>query len=134
MNAPNMQAVLIRAVVLLVMCLGFSIAMIGHKPAQASLVPAPVAGPTHMTTAAATMQPPMVVMPTTVLPTISVRPSAAEIAAAMDDDTSSFDDAPKFIKAAQERPLFDSTVSLRSLRLDMPYYSFGKVLPRVSKE
>jgi hypothetical protein len=134
MNAPNMQAVLIRAVVLLVMCLGFSVAMIGHKPAQASLAPAPVAAPAHMTAAVVPAQPPMVVMPTTVLATISVRPSAAEVAAAMNDDTDSFDDAPIFTKAAQERPLFDSTVSLRSLRLDMPYYSFGKVLPRVSKE
>ena len=134
MNAPNMQAVLIRAVVLLVMCLGFSVAMIGHKPAQASLVPAPVATPAHMTAAVATAQSPMVVLPTTMLPTISVRPSAAEIAAALNDDTSSYDDAPKFTKAAQERQLLDTTVSLRSLRLDMPYYSFGKALPRVSKE
>lgn len=134
MNAPNMQAVLIRAVVLLVMCLGFSVAMIGHKPAQASLASAPVAAPGHMAAAVATVQAPMVVMPTTVLPTISVRPSAAEVAAAMNDDASSFDDVPKFAKAAQERPLFDTTVSLRSLRLDMPYYSFGKALPRVSKE
>ena len=76
----------------------------------------------------------MVVLPTTMLPTISVRPSAAEIAAALNDDTSSYDDAPKFTKAAQERQLLDTTVSLRSLRLDMPYYSFGKALPRVSKE
>jgi hypothetical protein len=134
MNAPNMQAVLIRAVVLLVMCLGFSVAMIGHKPAQASLVPAPVVAPARNMAAAATVRPPIVVMPTTVLATISVRPSAAEIAAAMNDDADSSDDAPKFTKAAQEQPLFDSTVSLRSLRLDMPYYSFGKVLPRVSKE
>jgi hypothetical protein len=135
MNAPNMQAVLIRAAVLLVMCLGFSIAMIGHKPAQANLVQAPVAAAARATSAVAAEHPPMIVTPTTMLPTISVRPSAAEIAAAMNDDTSSFDeDAPKFIKAAQQRPLFDTTVSLRSLRLDMPYYSFGKVLPRVSKE
>ncbi len=134
MNAPNMQAVLIRAVVLLVMCLGFSVAMVGHKPAQASLASTPAAAPGHIAAAVATLQAPMVVMPTTVLPTISVRPSAAEVAAAMNDDASSFDDVPKFAKAAQERPLFDTTVSLRSLRLDMPYYSFGKALPRVSKE
>jgi hypothetical protein len=131
MNAPNMQAVLIRAIVLLVMCLGFSIAIMSHKPAQATLVRAPAAAAAH---AVAMAQPPMVVMPTTVLPTISVRPSAAEIAAAMKDDTNAVDNAPKFIKAAQERQLFDTTVSLRSLRLDMPYYSFGKVLPGVSKE
>ena len=134
MNAPNMQAVLIRAVVLLVMCLGFSVAMIGHKPAQASLASAPAATPGHLAATVASVQAPMVVMPTTVLPTISVRPSAAEIAAAMSEDSSTLDEAPKFIKAVQDRQLLDSTVSLRSLRLDMPYYSFGKVLPRVSKE
>jgi hypothetical protein len=134
MNAPNMQAVLIRAVVLLVMCLGFSIAMIGHKPAQASLAQSPAATPARATTTVAIVQPPMVVVPTTMLATISVRPSAAEIAAAMNEDSSSLDDAPKFTKASQKRPLLDSTVSLRSLRLDMPYYSFGKALPRVSKE
>jgi hypothetical protein len=134
MNAPNMQAVLIRAVVLLVMCLGFSIAMIGQKPAQARLVQSPVSAPARVTTAIAIVQQPMVVVPTTMLATISVRPSAAEIAAAMNEDSSSLDDAPKFTKAAQKRPLLDSTVSLRSLRLDMPYYSFGKALPRVSKE
>ena len=134
MNAPNMQAVLIRAVVLLVMGLGFTVAMIGHKPAQANLASAPVAAPAHTAATVATAQAPMVVMPTTVLPTISVRPSAAEVAAAMNDDASSFDDVPTFAKTARERPLFDTTVSLRSLRLDMPYYSFGKALPRVSKE
>ena len=134
MNAPNMQAVTIRAAILLVMCLGFSIAMIGHKPAQANLVQTPAAAPARVATSVAVVQRPMLVVPTTMLATISVRPSAAEFAAAMNEDSSTLDDAPKFIKAAQDRQLLDSTVSLRSLRLDMPYYSFGKVLPRVSKE
>lgn len=134
MNAPNMQAVTIRAVILLVMCLGFSIAMIGHKPAQANLVQSPAAAPAHAATTVAVLQAPMVVVPTTMLATISVRPSAAEFAAAMNDDSSPLDDAPKFTKAARDRQLLDTTVSLRSLRLDMPYYSFGKALPRVSKE
>jgi hypothetical protein len=129
MNTPNMQALLIRAVVLLIMCLGISVAMIRHNPAQASLAQAPAAVSARLTTATTAL--PAAVLPTTVLPTINVRPSAAEIAAAMNDDT---DDAPKFINASQQQPLFDATTSLRSLRLDMPYYSFGKALPRVSKE
>lgn len=120
----SMHAVLIRAAVLLVMCLGLVIALPGHQPAQGSLVPAPAIA-ARMATAP---------LPITVLPTITVRPSAAEIAAAMNDDTSSFDDAPKFIKATRQQPLLDTTASLRGLRLDMPYYSFGKILTRVSKE
>lgn len=126
MNVPNMQAVLIRAAVLLVMCLGFTLAMTRHNPAQARLVQAPAAAARVATSTAP--------LPIVVLPTISVRPSAAEIAAAMSSEPSNFDTAPGFIETAREQPIFDTAVSLRSLRLDMPYYSFGKVLPRVSKE
>jgi hypothetical protein len=123
----SMHAVLIRAAVLLVMSLGLVIAMPRHKVAQASLLPAPAIAATRLVASPAPLS-------IVVLPTITVRPSAAEIAAAMDDDANSFDGAPRFIKAAERQPIFDTTVSLRSLRLDMPYYSFGKVLTRVSKE
>jgi hypothetical protein len=123
----NMHSVLIRAAVLLVMCLGLSIAMTRHKPAQANLLQAPA-------TAVAAVTPSTAVLPIVVLPTISVRPSAAEVAAAMNGDAEESDATPSFFEAAQQQPIFATTVSLRSLRLDMPYYSFGKALPRVSKE
>lgn len=131
MNMANMQGVLIRAVILVVTCLGISVAAIRHRPAQATLAQQPNSTATHQT--ASTAMPPMIVLPTTVLPTISVRPSAAEFAAAMNDDDARFEDTRKFISTSQP-PQRDTSVSLRSLRLDMPYYSFGKVLPRVSKE
>ena len=122
----NMHSVLIRAAVLLVMCLGLSIAMTRNKPAQARLLQAPA-------TTVAAASAPAAVLPIVVLPTISVRPSAAEVAAALRGDAEG-DVSPSFFETAQQRPIFATTVSLRSLRLDMPYYSFGKALPRVSKE
>jgi hypothetical protein len=66
------------------------------------------------------------------LPTVSVRPTAAEIADAMRDD-SAFEVVHAF---ATSHTRFARAVrpTLPSLGLDMPYYSFGKALPRVSKE
>jgi hypothetical protein len=121
----NMQAVLIRATIMLIMCFGISIALTArnsvptNQHAAVAVVRAAVASSRE---------------PAVVLPTISVRPSAAEIAAAMNGDITEFDDASDFVSAAQDQPIFNTAVSLRSLRLDMPYYSFGKALPRVSKE
>jgi hypothetical protein len=120
-----MQAVLIRATMLLIMCLGLSIAMTHLNPAQGSLLTASSAH-TAMTAGSG--------VPAVVLPTIDVRPSAAEIEAAMNGETTEFDDVPRFIDSTGDQPMFNTAVSLRSLRLDMPYYSFGKALPRVSKE
>ncbi len=119
-----MQAVLIRATILLIMCLGLTIAMTHLNPAQGSLLQASSA---HAMTAGSGV-------PAVVLPTIDVRPNAAEIEAAMNGETTEFDDVPRFIDSTGDQPMFNTAVSLRSLRLDMPYYSFGKALPRVSKE
>ena len=122
----NMQAVLIRAAILLVMCFGLSIAMTRRPAAQESLrQSSPAAKPGAVAAAQ---------MPTVVLPTIMVRPSAAEIAAAMNGQTAEIDDPASFTGTARDRSIFDTAGSLRSLRPDMPYYSFGKALPRVSKE
>jgi hypothetical protein len=125
----NMQAVLVRATVMLLTCFGVSVAMTAARnPALAANPHAAVVTSTHAAAATASRE------PAVVLPTISVRPSAAEIAAAMNGETTEFDDVPDFVHANNDRPLFNTAVSLRSLRLDMPYYSFGKALPRVSKE
>jgi hypothetical protein len=121
----NMQALLIRAAVMLIMCFGISIAMTAHNPAPANLNSAVAS--TQAAVAASRE-------PAVVLPTISVRPSAAEIVAALNGESTEFDDAPNFVDTAHDQPIFNTAVSLRSLRLDMPYYSFGKALPRVSKE
>ena len=64
------------------------------------------------------------------LPTVSVRPTAAEIADAMRED-STFQVAHA-ISTSHTRS--SRAPTLPSLGLDMPYYSFGKALPRVSKE
>lgn len=66
------------------------------------------------------------------LPTVSVRPTAAEIADAMRED-SSFQVAHA-ISTSHSRSSRASSPTLPSLGLDMPYYSFGKAMPRVSKE
>ena len=66
-----------------------------------------------------------------ILSTITVRPGAEEVAAAMSApalaETDS-DDNPDFGDT-----LTRAVVEHRGLRLDMPYYSFGKVLTRASK-
>jgi hypothetical protein len=66
------------------------------------------------------------------LPTVSVRPTAAEIADAMRED-SSFQVAHA-ISTSHKRASRSASPTLPSLGLDMPYYSFGKALPRVSRE
>ncbi len=66
------------------------------------------------------------------LPTVSVRPTTAEIAAAMRED-STFEVAHAVSTSHSRNPHAESS-ALPSLGLDMPYYSFGKALPRVSKE
>jgi hypothetical protein len=64
------------------------------------------------------------------LPTVSVRPTAAEIADAMRED-STFQVAHAI---ATSHTRSSRAPTLPSLGLDMPYYAFGKALPRVSKE
>jgi hypothetical protein len=66
------------------------------------------------------------------LPTVSVRPTTAEIADAMRED-SAFEVAHA-MSASHVRGARAATSALPSLGLDMPYYSFGKAFPRVSKE
>lgn len=66
------------------------------------------------------------------LSTIHVRPTAAEFAAASAPQNNR---ARLFIDVALPDLPSTSSPSLRGLSIDMPYYSFGKVLPRVgSKE
>ena len=116
----NMQAVMIRGVLLVAMSLALCVAIV-HRAYTRPYLP---------TTASATRAPLGQPAPV-VLPTINVRPSAADIAAALESD----DDAAvaSFIEAASVQKL-GSRASLPGLHLDMPYYSFGKTLPRVSKE
>jgi len=122
----NMHAVFIRGILLVAFSMGLCVALLHRAyspvPAQIAATAAPVA--TQRTVVG---QPAAVV-----LPTIRVRPTAVEVAAALasaDDATA----AAYYIRAAAVAPL-GSHASLPGLHLDMPYYSFGKTLPRVSKE
>jgi hypothetical protein len=122
----NMQAVLIRGAILLAMCFGLSVAVLHNEPVSGPVVA--LAAVTMTAKAAPRESAP------TVLPTVSVRPSAKELALALSSNDDDSDNTATFIDVAHDRPLDDSPVTLRSLHLDMPYYSFGKALPRVSKE
>ena len=117
----NIQALVIRGILMVALSLGLTVAMVHRANTQArvSVAAAPMAR-------APLGQPAPVV-----LPTISVRPTAADIAAALEGE----DDpgTAAFIETADMETL-GSGSALPRLHLDMPYYSFGKTLPRVSKE
>jgi hypothetical protein len=121
----NMHAVFIRGILIVAFSMGLCVAMLHRaytpRPLQiATAVPARIAAPRIVGQPAAV-----------VLPTVRVRPTAADIAAALEstDDVA----AAAYIEAASVAPL-GGHASLPGLHLDMPYYSFGKTLPRVSKE
>jgi hypothetical protein len=121
----NMNAMLIRSTVLMVVALVLAFTATRHAPAQAQSTP------TIQATAKAADAHPIVE-----LPTISVRPSAADLMAAAEDDNSS-DPASSgtLIDATATDTLYDTFgPNVPSLRMDIPYYSFGKALRRGVKE
>jgi hypothetical protein len=124
----NMQALTIRAVVMAVVCLALSVAMVlGRPQAASSAAPAAPATTATMTgTSAATPAVPVL------LPTVSIRPSLAELSAAENAGNIH----PKVTGAPGRTVARNAATAptLPRLGLDMPYYSFGKALPRVSKE
>lgn len=113
----NMQAVVIRSILILAMSLGVGVVALSRSHPQPQVAHVPAAAANEPVT----------------LPTISVRPSAADIAAALESQ----DD---FAAAAyiQDAALLDyqarNRTRLPGLHLEMPYYSFGKTLTRVSKD
>ncbi|MBS0570150.1 MAG: hypothetical protein JSS28_06055 [Proteobacteria bacterium] len=117
-----LQALLIRAAVAVTTGLVLTAAMLvdhGGHPAQAA-IPAGIANAPRGTATEPVM-----------LPTIHVRPTQAERIAAS---------APKphparlVIEVALPDLPAAASMPLRGLNIDMPYYSFGKALPRISKE
>ena len=113
----NMNSLLVRALMLAVFATGLVAVAAFNRDEHAG------AAVVHAVAARATST-------AVELPTVSVRPTAAEIADAMRED-SSFQVAHA-ISASHTRS--SRAPTLPSLGLDMPYYSFGKALPRVSKE
>ena len=114
----NMNAMLIRSSILMVVALVLAFSALRQMPsAQAQSVG------THATVQAANAAHAPVL-----LPTIKVRPSAADLAEAQQADA-------ELIEAANTDVSYDTlTPNMPSLRMDMPYYSFGKALRRGVKE
>lgn len=125
MSTPNtMHAVVVRGILIVAMSMGLCVAIVHHAYTAQSY--------SSVAAVSVAKRAPLGQPAPVVLPTISVRPTAADIAAAME---SSDDQAvASFIEAASMQTL-SSRATLPSLHLDMPYYSFGKAaLQRVSKE
>ncbi|HZP64994.1 MAG TPA: hypothetical protein VFB32_01680 [Rudaea sp.] len=118
----SVQPVLIRGGLLLALSLGLPFAVLHNDVTTASAASA--ATPNPGTRAPAPV----------VLPTISVRPSAEEIALAMRGDDAATEATGGFVEVSQPRVAGEAPVSLHSVHLGMPYYSFGKALPHLSKE
>lgn len=123
----NMQAVAVRGVLIVAMS-----ALLCVTVAHRAYTQPNIAAPAPTTVAHALASAPSAQPATVVLPTVSVRPSAADIAVALESEDDEV--AASFIEAAQVVPPLRRTVSMPSLQLSMPYYSFGKVLTRVNKE
>ena len=119
----NMNAMLIRSSVLMVVALVLAFTATRQMPsAHAQSVAAHVAAPV------ATADRPIE------LATITVRPTAADLmeARAGGDQTLG---APALIQAAATDAVYETLApNVPSLRMDMPYYSFGKALRRGVKE
>jgi hypothetical protein len=117
----NMNAMLIRSSVLMVVALVMAFTATRQMPsAHAQSAVARVAAPV------ATFDHPVE------LATITVRPTAADLMEAEADSASG--DA-KLIEAAATDTVYETlTPNMPSLRMDMPYYSFGKALRRGVKE
>lgn len=118
-----LQALLIRAAVAAATGLMLTAAIfIGHG-GQAAHATTPT---TKATSARSAMPEPVT------LPTIHVHPTAAELASAsMPKQTPA---RLVFETALPELSASSAPISLRGSSIDMPYYSFGKVLPRIGKE
>ena len=124
----NMQALTIRAVVMAVVCLALSLAMVFGHPQAAP----PAAHGATAVKVTVTGRPAASPAAPVLLPTVSIRPSLAELSAAENAGNI----RPKSAGTAGHNAARASVAAptLPSLGLDMPYYSFGKALPRVSKE
>lgn len=123
----NMTSILTRALILVAFGAGVSIAIANrvertHAPAIAR------------TAAMANAQTALPATAAVVLQTISVRPSMKEMADAMTENDETVSAAHAVPAANRPQYLRTAAPTLPTLGMDMPYYSFGKALPRVSKE
>jgi hypothetical protein len=125
----NMTSILTRALILVAFGAGVSIAIANRV--ERTHVPTIAAA----TTKAASIQTAAPALPVVELPTISVRPTTKELAEAMNENDDADGSVARAIPATNHPQYLRSvTPTLPTLGMDMPYYSFGKALPRVSKE
>ena len=114
----NLNALLIRGTVFMVFATILAFSAI--RPVTTAHAQSTLAGAT--TAAAAPVE----------LPTITVRPSAADL---MDARADAGQSAGVLIDTAATDEIYETlTPNIPSLRMDMPYYSFGKALRRGVKE
>jgi hypothetical protein len=119
----NMTSILTRALLLTVFGVSVSIAMVNRVQTVNAATPVV----SHAIAASNTG--------IVELPTISVKPTAQELADAESDDAAPIVAATRPLRSVNRQQFIRAvTPSLPTLGLDMPYYSFGKALPRVSKE
>lgn len=119
----NLQALLIRATASIAFGLIATAAIVIARPATNSAVPVSAAP------ALATHAPQPVV-----LPTIHVHPTPTErLAVTASRHASDSGNTVVFVHAVQHDESTQTSLPvLRGLGSDMPYYSFGKALPRIS--
>jgi hypothetical protein len=117
----NIHAFIIRSVAAALFGVLAFVGMIHSKPRAAVVSPAVVVVAENPS-----------MKPIVTLPTIYVRPSTDEMAAALQIENSDFDTVR--VSSATLTPASDHRAALPSFRLDMPYYSFGKALRHVSKD
>jgi hypothetical protein len=124
----NMTSILTRALILVAFGAGVSIAIANRvERTHAPTIAAAATKTANIKTAAPALS-------VVELPTISVRPTTKELADAINENDVD-GSAPRTIPAAnRQQYLRTVTPTLPTLGMDMPYYSFGKALPRVSKE
>jgi len=123
----SMNAVLFRAAVLMVVVFVLAVTAT-HRPAVAQAQTSVA----HAATPAIAADS----RPVVELPTITIRPSAADLIAAQDEAATPSGGGGNLIEAsAASDALYDSLApNMPSLRMDVPYYSFGKALRRGAKE
>jgi hypothetical protein len=120
----NMNAMLIRTAVLMVVALVLTFTATHQVPSAHAQTVA-----TQAASASAKASAPVE------LPTITVRPSADDILEAQLDEDNQPGAGGALIEATATDGFYQTlTPNMPSLRMDMPYYSFGKALRRGVKE
>jgi hypothetical protein len=119
----NMNAMLIRSTVLLVVAMVLAFTASRQMPVAHAQSVGTHAAPAVVATASAPIE----------LPTITVRPSASDLMEARAQGGST--EGGVLVNTSATDAIYETlTPNMPSLRMDVPYYSFGKALRRGVKE